>query len=490
MEAFLLISRLALAGIFGLAGVAKFLDLKGSEKAFREFGVPETIAKPSSIALSVFEIAIAGMFLFTKTSWIAAICALFLLVLFIGQMIYQMAKGNAPDCHCFGQIHSEPVSKTSIVRNAIFALPAAFLVVRGSNGQGMSLADPDLDVMQLVFSVAIVGFLAAVLFYLKKISEQQRQIMRRLEIMELVAQDGGTVTRDEAGLPHEGLPIGAVFPDFELPDLNGTVVALDDLKADNKAVLFFFVSPTCNPCKALVPEFEQWEAELNDKLRFVFLSSGTAEDNAEKFGGEAAKLILLQNEREVAESVHAQWTPTAILMDANGRIASHVAAGDNAIRELVEKVKNEDPKHETAYFTNGHGHSHGSKLGETIPEFSLADIQGNEISSESFYGRQTLVTFWSPSCPFCREMIAELRDWDKVKGKDDPSLVVFSEGDLAEHREFGLESPIILDEGYKTAAKFGMFGTPSAVLVNEEGRIVSETAAGAPQIWSLVGKKK
>lgn len=490
MDQLLLILRLALAGIFGLAGVAKFLDLKGSEKVFKEFGVPTAIAKPSSIALSVFEIAIAGMFLFITTSWIAAVLAVFLLVLFIGQMIYQMAKGNAPDCHCFGQIHSEPVSKTSVIRNTLFAVPAAVLVFRGNGAQGMSLADPGLEVMQLVFGLATVAFLVAGLFYLKKISEQQQQIMRRLEIIELVAQEGGSVTRDAAGLPHEGLPIGAIFPDFELPDLSGRVVALDDLRAEGKPVLFFFVSPTCNPCKAMLSEFEQWRADLGEKLKIVFISSGTAEDNLEKFGGPVPKLMLLQNERELAEAVKAQWTPTAILMDANGRIASHVAAGDNAIRELVAKISKEDLQRELTYFTNGHGHSHGSKLGETIPQFSMSDIEGNEITADSFRGRKTLVAFWSLTCPFCREMIAELREWDKAKGKDDPALIVFSEGDLAEHKEFGLESPIILEKDYRTAARFGMFGTPSAVMVNENGTIISETAVGASGIWSLVGKRK
>ena len=167
MEVLLLILRLVLAGIFGLAGVAKFLDLEGSEKAFKEFGVPAAIAKPSSIALSVFEIAIAAMFLFTTTSWIASVCALFLLVLFICQMIYQMARGKAPDCHCFGQIHSEPVGKISVVRNAIFSVPAAFLLIRGNGSQGMSLADPNLDVMQLVFGIATVGLLVTALFHIK-----------------------------------------------------------------------------------------------------------------------------------------------------------------------------------------------------------------------------------------------------------------------------------------------------------------------------------
>jgi len=48
----------------------------------------------------------------------------------------------------------------------------------------------------------------------------------------------------------------------------------------------------------------------------------------------------------------------------------------------------------------------------------------------------------------------------------------------------------LIDKEYETALKLGMYGTPSAVLVNENGRIVSETATGAPQIWALLGKRK
>jgi uncharacterized membrane protein YphA (DoxX/SURF4 family) len=109
-ELFLLFIRVILAALFAVAGFAKFADLKGSEKAFKEFGTPAAVALPSSIALSIGEIVIAGLFIFPQTSWLAAIGAAALLTLFIVQMIYQRVKGNAPDCHCFGQLHSEPVS--------------------------------------------------------------------------------------------------------------------------------------------------------------------------------------------------------------------------------------------------------------------------------------------------------------------------------------------------------------------------------------------
>ncbi len=135
-------------------------------------------------------------------------------------------------------------------------------------------------------------------------------------------------------------------------------------------------------------------------------------------------------------------------------------------------------------------HSHHVKIGESVPQFSLTDIKGNEITASNFKEKQTLVAFWSLTCPFCEAMMDDLREWDKVKGKDEPNLIVFSDGEIAAHQELGLNSPIVLDKGHKTAETFGMFGTPSAVLVNEEGMFISETAVGAPDIWSLIGKRK
>ena len=42
----------------------------------------------------------------------AAIVAALLLA-FVGGIAFNMARGNAPDCHCFGQLHSEPAGRSS-----------------------------------------------------------------------------------------------------------------------------------------------------------------------------------------------------------------------------------------------------------------------------------------------------------------------------------------------------------------------------------------
>lgn len=488
MEILFLVLRLALATVFGVAAFGKLADREGSEKALNDFGVPKSLIPASVYLLPISEIAVAITLLFVEVSWFGAIGAAGLFAVFTSGMIYQLAKGNAPDCHCFGQIHSEPVGMTGILRNVALLAIAVVLIVAGRANQGVNLTSTNQDVMEFVIGIAVIGLLAAVVYFLKKISEQQVQIMRRIELMELVSQEGGEVAREEVTHPHEGLPIGGHFPDFELLDVNANTVSLATLKEQGTPTLFFFVSPTCNPCKALIPEIDQWRKELMGKVNFVFVSNGKAQDNIDKFGNDPMRPILLQKQRELAEAVKAQWTPTVILMDANGRVASHPTAGDNAIRSLIEQLKSEDLDREFTYFARVHDHDH-NKIGESVPDFSIQDIKGQVIDSDYFKGKQTLVTFWSTTCQFCSSMMEELQVWDKTKGEDAPDLVLFSEGDKETHEQFQLNSPVILDEGYKTAAGFGMFGTPSAVLVNEEGKIISETAVGAANIWSLVGKK-
>jgi len=87
-------------------------------------------------------------------------------------------------------------------------------------------------------------------------------------------------------------------------------------------------------------------------------------------------------------------------------------------------------------------------------------------------------------------MMDDLRTWnDESRSDRDPGLIVFSEGTPEDHKDVVLKAPVVLDAGYKTAEKFGMHGTPSAVVVDEDGRIASETGVGASNIWALIGRK-
>ena len=157
---------------------------------------------------------------------------------------------------------------------------------------------------------------------------------------------------------------------------------------------------------------------------------------------------------------------------------------------MIDQIRTENIESNDVYF-GGESKLTGKapKIGTSVPEFRLDDIRGNPIGPDSFRGKRTLAVFWSPTCPHCNAMMDDLRDWDKTRTESDPNLIVFSDGDKDAHANLELNAPIVLDAGYKTAETIGMFGTPSAVMLDESGKVISETALGASTIWALVGRR-
>ena len=59
MDSMLLAARLLLAAVFAVAGVAKLVDLAGSRRAMRDFGLPDRLAAPLGTLLPLAELAAA-----------------------------------------------------------------------------------------------------------------------------------------------------------------------------------------------------------------------------------------------------------------------------------------------------------------------------------------------------------------------------------------------------------------------------------------------
>ncbi len=490
MDEILLLIRIALFAIFALAGIGKLMDIEGSEKAVKGFGVPDALAKPVGIGLPIFEIFLAFGFLFIATSWFAAVLAVLLIAVFLGGMIYQIAQGNAPDCHCFGQIHSEPVGKSSLIRNGIFGVLALSLAVQGSDGQGASLVSNNSGMASTLIMILVLGLLAVAVYFLKRIFDQQGEIMRRIELLEVISRDGGQVERVEGVPPTEGLAIGSPVPNFALMSIEGETVSRDDVFGNGRPSLVFFVSPECGPCKALFPEIKKWQAELGEKLDLIFFSSGTIEDNKAKYGDAENIRILIQEKREVAESVKAQWTPAALFVDRNGNIASYVSTGDKAIKDLIEELRSRDLADDYVYVANMNGLSQPLKIGERVPEFSFEAVNGETLNADSITGRKTLAVLWGMTCPHCVDMHEALLEWDRSRNGNDPNLLVLVSGDEEEAaRGLGFLSPTVAGKGSELAKSIGLQGTPSAILIDEHGKITSSNATGAEKIWALIGKR-
>ena len=487
MEVVLLIIRLVLFGVFALAGIGKLLDLEGSEKAVRAFGMGDPFARTFAVAIPLAEMIFAFCFLFVGMSWVGSIGGLILLTSFIGGMIWQIRQGNAPDCHCFGQMHSEPVGMKSLIRNFVIAGLAVVLVLSGRDRQGLALGDSNAHIAQNAALVMIVMGIVVIASYLRRLLTENKGLKRRIELIEMLDNGGQPIERDEAGDPLDSLPIGAQFPDFQLPDERGRIVTFEHLLADHKPKVFVFVGPKCEPCKQLLPEFKAWREEFKGSINFVFVSSGAAAENLERFGAEIGSGMLLQEKKELANLLYAKWTPTAIFVSADGLVAGHPAVGDTAIRDMVDRLRSEEFSAERFYLQNASKPGR-IKIGQTVPDFSLADLTGNDVTKDFFRGTQTLAVFLSTTCTYCAGVVEQIREWEGSHTSNGTKVVVFSEGDRDLHVDFKLKAPVLIESGYTTAIKLGMFGVPSGVLVDENGMIASETAVGGPAIWSLLGR--
>jgi peroxiredoxin len=506
MEIVLLIARVFLALIFGVAGFAKAKDADVSRQTLIEFGVPEKLAAPIGWSLPFIEILIAAALLPLAFAWWGAIAALALLLMFAAGIGVNLLRGHTPDCNCFGQLHSEPVSWSIFARNLVLASVAALVVVQGKNAPGLSafnwLAGLRAgEVALLVLGIAAIGLLATAVVYLRRVLNHQATVLERIEAMKKVIDEDyaepAPVERADAAPPVEGLPVGAPAPGFSLASIDGEQVTLDDLLAYGKPVLLLFVSPHCFPCKTLLPVVRVWERDYDNRLTIALLSKGTVEENQKRVAKYGARHLLLQGEYAVADEYEAKWTPAAVLIGRGGKIASQVAYGEEAIRALVTHTVTTGAG---LAAVNGSGGqipqiNVGSslfKVGEPAPRFSLSDLKGSVVNTEDFLGGDVLLLFWDSGCGFCQAMNEEIRSWEENPPDRAPRLVIVASGKAedvrAKTRDF--KSLVLLDSEFDIGPLFGSNSTPSAVLIDEEGNIASSLAIGERKVMALAGVRK
>ncbi len=508
MDIVLLLIRLLLAVIFTISGLAKLVDRSGSRQAMLDFGVPARFATSSAVLLPLVELVVAGALIPTVSAWWGALGTLVLLLLFTAVVGYHLTRGHKPKCHCFGQVSSEPIGWPTLVRNFVLSAFAGIIVGFGYTNAGASVIG-SLGTTTLIQRVELgiggltVALLAVGVVILLRLLQRLGHLLQRLEALEAKLAGNGTMAMVESLSP--AIP-DTPAPAFRLPDLFGNLVTLDVLLSSGRPVLLIFSDPECGPCNALLPEVGRWQRDHAGRLTLVLISRSRPEANRAKVSQHGIALVLLQQDREVAEAYQAHGTPCAVLIHSDGMMRSGLACGAEKIRELVaHAVGLPVIKSLPVAPSRGNGHalpivaprgnsavaaqpsmSSGLQIGEMVSAFTLPDLSGRSISLADFRGKQMLLLFWNPGCGFCQKMLPDLKDWEKDVSEGELTLLVVSTGNLNENRALGLRSPVLLDEGFTIGPTFGVHGTPMAVLVDAEGKIASEVAAGAPAVFALV----
>ncbi len=277
------LAQVALAIVLLAAAASKLADRKASRDAIVAFGVPRRAAGTLGWALIGSEAAIATAVLLQPSKAVGAAAALVLLAIVSAAVAANLVRARNPECHCFGRLSSGSIGFSTLARNGFLASIAGYVAAGGR-------------------APAVFAGLAAVSGVAWLAFGPLRPRMRR----------------------------AAEAPGFALPDADGARWTLQALLGKRHPVLLVFSQRSCGACQAIRPDLDEWHARLGDRLT-VAVVEHTHEAQLADYP------VLLDRGGDVATAYGVTATPSAVLIERDGRLASAVARGADEIEELVDR---------------------------------------------------------------------------------------------------------------------------------------------------------
>ena len=191
----------------------------------------------------------------------------------------------------------------------------------------------------LAVGIAVPWAVAALGCYVGyRLMQQNHRVIERLDNIEdrVDQMTFVHVVERQRGLPPPPLPLDTPAPPFELPDLDGRPVSLEQFKGRRLVLIFF--SPKCNYCVEMLPDMTTLPAEGRDGGPVpVMITRGELEENrrlAREHGLRCT--VLLDAGGEVAKAYGTHGTPMGYLIDEQGTIASELMVGAGKVLPLTD----------------------------------------------------------------------------------------------------------------------------------------------------------
>jgi thiol-disulfide isomerase/thioredoxin len=133
------------------------------------------------------------------------------------------------------------------------------------------------------------------------------------------------------------------------------------------------------------------------------------------------------------------------------------------------------------------GHDHSSDkltirlLSEPmpLPAFTVQDLDGRTISTDSWRGKVTIVNFWATWCPPCRAEIPDLIALQE-KYRDQLQVIGISQDETGPETvrqfvtEHGINYPIVMSTPELERIFTGIYALPTSFIIDRDARIVQK----------------
>ena len=276
------------------------------------------------------------------------------------------------------------------------------------------------------------------------------------------------------------------------------MIALEDFQG--KPLLVVHWNPGCGHCDLIAPDLARVQSQ--QWLQILLLASGDADSNrklAEEHGLKCP--ILLVDDEHQPQAFEELGTPAAYLLDEQGRVNKPLALGSEQVPELLRAAASSIGLSGNVDRVQSNGvpgrrplsesriERTGLKAGTLAPGFRLPNLHGQMVSLEDYRGRRVLLLFTDPHCGPCDQLAADLVRLHKKDPDNGLVFVMVGRGDANENRRkaegHGIEFPVVLQEKWQLSKEYGIFSTPVAFLIGEDGVIERNVAIGAEAVLEL-----
>lgn len=124
----------------------------------------------------------------------------------------------------------------------------------------------------------------------------------------------------------------------------------------------------------------------------------------------------------------------------------------------------------------------GTEVGMQAPDFTLTNMNGEEVSLSDYQGQKVFLNFWASWCPPCKKEMPDMQKLHENYGDQLKILTVNIGESKSATANFMMQNKlnftVLLDKNKSTAQNYLVRGIPTSYFLDENGEI-TEKVVGA-----------